>query len=119
MLEIADELPEDPGLLRIGNATVHLLHDRLGQQLGPREVLKGHLLDLPLATIVGWVERGEDRRSTVLESLPPAATNRFLRVLGSPPLTCAMSELTAEADGQLAELDSPTGCRTKSFSTGS
>ncbi|MCP3801072.1 hypothetical protein NLX83_17570 [Allokutzneria sp. A3M-2-11 16] len=43
MLQVADQLTEDPRLLGIGDAAVLLLHHRLAQQLRPGEVVQGDL----------------------------------------------------------------------------
>src|SRR4051794_13222820 len=48
MLEVPDQLTEDPGLIGIGNSAVLPLHDRHRQDLGPRQVIEGDLLELPL-----------------------------------------------------------------------
>ncbi|MGH9281078.1 MAG: hypothetical protein ACRD12_23695 [Acidimicrobiales bacterium] len=48
MLEVADQLIEDPRLIRIGHTAMHLLHNRVGQHLGPGEVVESNFLELPL-----------------------------------------------------------------------
>jgi hypothetical protein len=53
MLQVADQLAEDPGLIGVGNASVLLLHHRLGQHLAPRVVVQRHLLELALVNTGG------------------------------------------------------------------
>jgi hypothetical protein len=43
VLQVADELTENPGLVRIGDAAELLLHDRLGEHLRPGDVVQRHL----------------------------------------------------------------------------
>jgi hypothetical protein len=39
MLKVADQLPEDPGLVRVGHTAVFLLHHRLGEHFALRQVM--------------------------------------------------------------------------------
>ena len=53
VLEVADELAEDPGLVGVGDAAELLLHDRLGEHLGPGQVVQGDLAQLALVDLGG------------------------------------------------------------------
>jgi hypothetical protein len=41
MVEICDQLTEDPGLIRVGNPAVTVLDDHFGEDAPPRQVVQG------------------------------------------------------------------------------
>ena len=51
VLEVADQLAQDPRLVGVGDAAELLLHDRLGQHLGPGQVVQCDLLELALVDL--------------------------------------------------------------------
>ena len=48
MLEIPDQLAQDPRLIRISDTAVGLFHDRVGENLRPRQVVQRDLAKLAL-----------------------------------------------------------------------
>jgi hypothetical protein len=57
VFEVADQLGEDPRLVRVGHRAVNPLDDRFGVDLAPRHVQQRHLAEL-LLVHGGWVFTG-------------------------------------------------------------
>jgi hypothetical protein len=53
VLEVADQLTQDPGLVRVRDTAELLLHDRLGQDLRPGQVVQFDLAQFALVHLVG------------------------------------------------------------------
>ena len=65
MLQVTNELTQDPGLLGVGDASVLLLHDRRGEDVGPRPMVQRNLLQLALVDLRGVLARS--RRDLVAD----------------------------------------------------
>ena len=53
VLEVADQFPENPRLVRVGDPAKLLLHNGLGEHLSPRDVMQLDRLSLRLSILVG------------------------------------------------------------------
>ena len=86
VLEVADELAEDPRLVGVGDAAELLLHDGFGQDLGPGQVVQRDLAQLALVDL-GGVLAGDGRdlvadRQHGVEALLAGDVEVVLQLLG-------------------------------------
>src|SRR5450759_3085963 len=92
MLQVLDQLPQDPGLVGVGYAPELLLHDGLSQDLHPRQVVKRYLSEFApvnrggvLPGDCGYLVRDRQDRVEALRTSDSEVVRHLLR--GEGPVT--------------------------------
>jgi predicted phage-related endonuclease len=76
VVEVGDQLPKDPRLVRIGDPVMTMLDDRLGEDSPPRQVVQRHLarkfasVDIDRTVLWGRSDLIRDSQYAVESMLP-------------------------------------------------